>query len=706
MAKKLFVCKGAICNCTLQTTPGILDVISQTTKKLEGKLQATAGDTTFSTPFGSCGRVPSNPPPCTPMLTKWETTTKSTKINGHLALLENSTNTCTHGGQIEIINPNQTIGKTADVPTNELVNPFKGEVHFRRKMETGGAYALYPDGVADIIQDQIYGFDWIRDFLDGNEDYFFQDTPDVSTVSIIGSTSYKGKYVHYIDFDINLRKINSENFYFVTDQFEDWRNPANNRPHSEIIEYNSNRSKKNNYPSGSPAYNIIMGQIGGSYAAAQSSLLLTSFQELFKQYAPVKQYIDTPDGTERTGNNTGKITLNINNKNYYTPWLAALASETVKLYALFFLDLAAPPGEIRFESSSLDITIKPSKMAAGGLAVHAFPTVTQATNAVPGPNQVELEISFAKVITANETIEARFYDDKKKGEPDYKGDVIGVLNVLANKKEYEVTFRYVKVYFTDDNGWLVTSRGSNDNNLGTGPTLPAGTPVRVGKGDHTQATQLRRGQNLMNLFNLGGSQHTHLEHIFRQALIHYKNPIKLTNVDAVAIDISEIFSKAELQSGSGVVFKGTDISFPSTGLGNKFTSSIQQLAKAKVNSNKGTHNGVTMALFPYTFNNLFGVSDGIGGAAQNVFVTYLKHTAIANDRATAAHEALHSLDLYHSFVDSGKINTYIIPTNDAATKHIRNKTENVMDYTATARTWYKWQWEKVQKDLPDITVKP
>ena len=146
MADKLFVCKGAICKCTLQTTPGVLNVTSQTIKKLEGKLQATEGDKTFSTPFGGCKRS-SKRPPCTPVLSSWSSTAQQTKVSGQLALLEISTNTCSYGGQIEITNPNQSIGKTADLPVNEIINPFKGEVHFRRKLEPSGAYALLPDGL-------------------------------------------------------------------------------------------------------------------------------------------------------------------------------------------------------------------------------------------------------------------------------------------------------------------------------------------------------------------------------------------------------------------------------------------------------------------------------------------------------------------------------------------------------------------------------
>lgn len=754
MADKLFVCKGAICKCTLQTTPGILDVTSQSIKKLEGKLQATEGDKTFSTVFGACKRS-SNPPPCTPKLSDWSTTAQKTKVDGKLALLEISTNTCSYGGQIEITNPNQTIGKTADLPTNEIVNPFKGEVHFRRKLDAGGAYALFSNSLKDIKENQVYGFDWIRDFLDGSENYTEKTTTmrefeSRNTTAQVPSTNtaglnqrslelLMGKHVHYIDFDATTRKLKDECFYFIINEKQEYiaeyrgvksasdfyngittGDPSisitqvipNNgfSPHSRIIEYNSSRVKTLVHSASSAKYSAIMTKVGGVYGALESSILLTSFSELAQEFSPIKTYIDTPLGTELIGRNTGKITLNINGKNYYAPWLAALKDDTTKLYALSFLDQAVATGEIQFKSTSSNIKIKPDKIPVSGIAVHSYPVVNQTLDVVPATNKQELEITFTDVITTDETIEARFFDDVKKSNPSYKGDVVGLLNVLKNEKEYELTFRYVKVYFTDNNGWLNTSATSNDNKLPTGsmPASLASIAARIGAGSHTKVNQLIRGEQLMSLFKAAGSQQEYLEKIFKHALVHYKTPILLTDADAIAIDISEIYArKTDVNSGTGVVFSsGGTIGFPSDDIENIFISQIQALAKSKINAAKGTHDGVTVALIPYTFAGLFGVSDGIGGAAQNVFITLLMFNEISKDRATASHEVMHSLGLYHAFPDGAKYDTYIIPKTDAETEFVQYTTENVMDYTYPARSIYKWQWKKIQGDLPDVKQKP
>lgn len=759
MADKLFVCKGAICKCTLQTTPGVLDVTSQTIKKLEGKLQATEGDITFSTPFGACKRS-SPPPSCTPMLSAWNTTAKKTKVNGKLALLEISTNTCSFGGRIEITNPNQTIGKTADLPSNELVNPFKGEIHFRRKLDTGGAYALFANSLTSIVENQIYGFDWIRDVIDGNENYI-EKTTSMRELQMMRSTSQipsassprlnqrsllilKGKHVHHVDFDQAKRKLNDESFYFVVNQKKEYvaeytgsksssdffngilagdpsivitavipAGPSFNS-YSEIVEYDSNRARTAIHASTSGAFTTIMGVIGGSYGSLESSHLLTSFEDLAKEFTPVKTYIDTPLGTEVIGNNTAQITLSVNQKNYYTPWLAALKADTTKLYALSFLDQTVAAGEIHFKSSSPNIKIKPDKIAASSLAVHTYPVSNQTSDTVPATNKQELEITFTDVIKTDEIIEARFFDDVKKSDPNYIGDVVGLLNVLKNEKEYELTFRYVKVYLTDNNGWLTTVAGSDDNKLPTGAGLPASMASRTGVGAHSKASQLARGKDLMDLFEATGSQQDYLKKIFKHALVDYKAPILLTDTDALAIDISEIYGRKSDTAGisfapfttrSGRTY-ATNIGFPSDDAENTFVSQIQALAKSKVNAAKGSHDGVTVALIPYTFAGLFGVSDGIGGAAQNVFVTLLMFEDILKDRATAAHEVMHSLGLYHSFPDGAKYDTFIIPKTDAETEFVQLTTENVMDYTVPARSIYKWQWKKIQDDLPDVKVKP
>ncbi len=753
MATKLFVCEGAICKCSLQTTPGILKVTSQSIKKLEGKLQATEDDKTFSTPFGACKRS-SPPPPCTPNLSQWTDVAKATKVDGKLALLETSKNTCSYGGVIEITNPNQTIGKTTNLPSNEIKNSFQGEVHFRRKLDPSGSYALYPDGLTDVTESQPYGFDWIRDVLDGDEsytevipvardhmvDFISAQIPSMTTIGLNQRSlvRYKGKYAHYTDFDPATRKMNDEGFYFVINEKKefigeysgslsetDFYNGLINgtgvtylgavpssgyASHSEIIEYNSNRTKKNSHISTSSRYTTILNNIGGSYAAVESSILLTSYAELAKEHIAIKQYINTPDGTERTGNNAGSIPMLINKRSYNVPWLAVFHKETAKINALCFLNATAPAGEIYFESSNTNIQIAPAKINASSLAVSPYPTTTQYSDAIPGSNKVDIEISFTGKIKKNEVVEARFYDNKRKGTHNYKGELIGMLNVFRNDPEYQITFRYVKVCFTDNNGWLATSPGVAINQLPTGASLPAGTAAKIGMGTHTKADQLSRGKDLMDLFLPSGSQDPYLKNLFKQGLMHYNPPTIVSDADAVVIDISEIYSAKPQVTSSGITFNGDRIMLSNATEKGKFSDAIQQFAKNKINASKGNLDGVTVALIPYQINDpmsgLYGVSDGIGGTAKNVYVTYLMYLDIGNDRATAAHEALHSLGLYHSFPDGGKAVPYIISSSDATAKFLNDKTENVMDYTKTAKTIYKWQWEKVQKDLPDVTPKP
>ena len=70
---------------------------------------------------------------------------------------------------------------------------------------------------------------------------------------------------------------------------------------------------------------------------------------------------------------------------------------------------------------------------------------------------------------------------------------------------------------------------------------------------------------------------------------------------------------------------------------------------------------------------------------------------IASDRATAGHEAAHSLNLWHSFEDTANSNAMTGRSlSDSLAVYAQMNTENVMDYTPTARSFYKWQWERMQ----------
>ena len=574
MHEKLLVCQGAECKCTLGSTPGVLAVTSQNSKKLEGKLQATAGDKTFSTPFDACTRNSSNPP-CTPQLQNWQGTTQNTKIQGHQALLEDSTNTCTHGGQISITDPGQSTGKIADFPSLQIKRKMHAEIHFRRKLATISSrgtvgyqqdYAIFPHGLSDIIKAQVYGFDWVRDVLDGQEGYLHKISP--RSVYISGTGNQYGKHAHWVDVDMSTRKILGEKFYVVAGEII--RNRRSMPYNGDIIEYDSSRAKTATHAYNSSSYNSIMATIGGSYTSLHSTVITTSFNPLAQLHSPVTYYIDTPFGTENIGGNAANLTIEINEKNYYVPWLAVRQSETAEIQALCFADKALPAGEIRFVPSDTAVQVTPQKVSGSSIAVHPYPTTTQTSDTVPASNKISLEISFTSVLNKDAVLEARFFDTGRANDASYKGELLGVMNISKNDPEYEMQPRFVKVYFTDENNVMgnVLPLKLNSSKLAS-PTV------------HTANSQLIEAQRLMELFKkLMGDQHYYLEKLFGQALIEYKSPIYLSdgdnnwnqvsggkpvldsnkkrvpNAGGVGVDISEFVPAGQVPALTGNNFSG------------------------------------------------------------------------------------------------------------------------------------------------------
>lgn len=96
------VCSGALCRCDKGTLPMPLNVSSQQSHYLQGKLVATTQDKTFP-PFGTC--MVKNNLPCTPMLLLWQDAFELVQIDTPLShpLLEKSTIMCTFGGKVSIL---------------------------------------------------------------------------------------------------------------------------------------------------------------------------------------------------------------------------------------------------------------------------------------------------------------------------------------------------------------------------------------------------------------------------------------------------------------------------------------------------------------------------------------------------------------------------------------------------------------------------
>jgi len=96
------VCNGAVCRCDKGTLPSMLQVTSQHSSYLQGKLVATSQDKTFL-PFGTC--ILRNNLPCTPTLIMWQDTFDLVEVESPMnhPLLEKSTIKCAMGGTVSIL---------------------------------------------------------------------------------------------------------------------------------------------------------------------------------------------------------------------------------------------------------------------------------------------------------------------------------------------------------------------------------------------------------------------------------------------------------------------------------------------------------------------------------------------------------------------------------------------------------------------------
>lgn len=96
------VCNGAVCRCDKGTLPSMLQVTSNQSVYLQGKLVATTQDKTFL-PFGTCAMKYNTP--CVPALLLWQDAFELVQVLGPLSypLLEKSTIKCAIGGTVSIL---------------------------------------------------------------------------------------------------------------------------------------------------------------------------------------------------------------------------------------------------------------------------------------------------------------------------------------------------------------------------------------------------------------------------------------------------------------------------------------------------------------------------------------------------------------------------------------------------------------------------
>ncbi|MGM0502714.1 MAG: DUF4280 domain-containing protein [Bacillota bacterium] len=127
--KKLYICAGAELKCSFGDQNSNLQVVSAHNAKVCGNLIANIMDyqpLTNIMPFGKCQTTNNpevasataanhgnlTPQPCIPNIpAPWAKVKKDVKVGNQPALLEGSKLTCAYGGQIEIVDPGQSILK-------------------------------------------------------------------------------------------------------------------------------------------------------------------------------------------------------------------------------------------------------------------------------------------------------------------------------------------------------------------------------------------------------------------------------------------------------------------------------------------------------------------------------------------------------------------------------------------------------------------
>lgn len=97
-----YVCDKAICRCNKGSLPSQLQVLTNPTVYVQGKLMATTLDKLFI-PFGTC--LVKNNTPCFPMLLAWEKYFDKVSMlsPGQHPLLEKSTIRCAIGGEVSVV---------------------------------------------------------------------------------------------------------------------------------------------------------------------------------------------------------------------------------------------------------------------------------------------------------------------------------------------------------------------------------------------------------------------------------------------------------------------------------------------------------------------------------------------------------------------------------------------------------------------------
>ncbi len=190
---------------------------------------------------------------------------------------------------------------------------------------------------------------------------------------------------------------------------------------------------------------------------------LSGFNTIKKEHAPYFLYAPIGNMYDRLGINSGRTGLTINGESYFVPWFSGLAKDAAGNACSYEMDVffhieAPADGTIHLVSSDEQIEVVFSDTGSNEFAI------TQADTSIL-PKKAKL--TFKDYITEHQAVEVVFFPKtKKQQQTDNKPlppgtleeivvtppQLMGVLNVYKNSKEYELNVRYVKVYLKGEIG--------------------------------------------------------------------------------------------------------------------------------------------------------------------------------------------------------------------------------------------------------------
>lgn len=502
--------------------------------------------------------------------------------------------------------------------------------------------------------------------------------------------------------------------------------------------------------------------------------LLSGREKLQKEYTSAIQYMPIRKfGYMEAGTNRGRSAINILDKKYFVPWFSGFVKDdsgAVKNYELdVFFNIEEPAeGSVRIGSRNENIDVSFSDENSTGFEIN---------ESHPKQFTKTIKISFTDYITEHSTIIVTFHkkseeekaEEQKRKEDEAKGiksdtiatvyvssgELMGILNVYKNSVEYDVVFRYVKVFFK---GWIYVenikdkvylsgaSPGYQENedllererNLTRGianlKTLQlsiqsAGNPARIQenldlirkqerelleiKNELVKRRQISQElyneqiQVMANKENFIINSKDSLVNMFSQSLIRYKERLS-SNYEQLEIDVREMDSffddlKLKKSGSSHFIMDDDNEEANSTRIRNKINKAFSSLEKDDKKE---------LIIYLLPFGIFADIKKGyiLLGKAEDV--SYKADSAILTPQADAStfiHEAGHTFNLPHTFLsrDGGWFSDGI--TIEQGT------TDNIMDYEYSEKNsdsnpsnnvtvikdkfaLWKFQWDIMRKD--------